>query len=285
MAVKTRKLNETVIIVAGGTGGIGGAICRLLSEDGAIVVAVSRTAKRCTPFPETASPGYMLVEADLSTPDAWNDIVRTVELKYGRVDVLINCVGTLVLGGILQLSDDNIRQVVEVNILSMVYGVRTVLPGMLRRGCGQIINIGSLGGIIPMPHEALYSATKAAVRALSMSLNEELHGTGIHVSMVSPGPVRTRMLDIEARDDRSTMAFVQKTLRPERVARAILNTIRRPRKETVIPRVTGMLTLVVSRFPSLFSACYPILDALGRIGLERYRRIRAGYPTTSTVEC
>lgn len=283
--MKHINVSQRVIIVAGGTGGIGSAVCRLLAEEGTIVIAASRTAERSSPVQNCASTSqHMLVDADLSSSDAWDSLVQRVVSEYHRVDVLIHCAGALVQGAIHELAEADIQRTVATNIMSMIHGVRAVLPRMRQQGCGHIITVGSLGGIMPMPHETLYGMTKAAVRAFTLALDKELHGTGIRLSVVSPGPVRTPMLDREARDDRSTMAFIQRPLPPEQVARVILRTLQRPRREVLLPPLTGRLAQLVAQQASVFSLCYPFLNTVGRLGLKRYRRHIGMYPMTPTVE-
>jgi short-subunit dehydrogenase len=155
------------------------------------------------------SPQSISVTGDFCSLHAWDELVEAVEKKFQRIDVLVNCIGAIVPGTLETVSEEDIQRVISTNIISVVNGVKAVLPIMRRQGKGQIINVGSLGGILPMPFETLYSATKFAVRGLSLSLSEELKGTGIAVSLISPGPVRTKMLDLEATDDFSTITFVE----------------------------------------------------------------------------
>ncbi len=262
-----------VIIVAGGSGGIGRVTCRLLASHGATVIGASRKDGQLQGLLQELrefSPESSWVEADLQSRETWEDLVRSVYQKFHRIDVLVNCVGVLIPGSLIDLNATEIERVVTTNLLTIVYGAKSVLPIMKREGKGHIINLGSLGGIIPMPFEALYSATKFAVRGFSLSLSEELKGTGINVS--SPGAVRTSMLNDEAKDDRSTIAFATKSIEPGEVARAILAVIEKPKREVILPKGATKIGLLMSFFPRLFGICYPLLDSLGRIRLRQYRK-------------
>lgn len=264
-----------MIIVAGGTGGIGSAACRLLASHGAtIVIAGRKNGSLATILQEVrrTSPESISVAGDFSCLRSWNELLEVVERKFHRIDVLVNCIGVIVPGTLETVSEEDIQRVISTNIISVVNGVKAVLPIMRRQGKGQIINVGSLGGILPMPFEALYSATKFAVRGLSLSLSEELKGTGIPVSLISPGPVKTRMLDLEATDDFSAITFVEKALHPDEVAEAILSVIRRPKRELTLPRISTKVAKVLSLSSSLFGFCFPLLSFFGRYRLKCYRR-------------
>ncbi len=268
------NLRNAVAIVAGGTGGIGSSVSRLLAREGANVVVVSRPANRNKELLSELtrlSPGSFSIQADLRTPEAWRRMVHEVCQRFHRIDLLINCIGILKPGRFDSLSTGEIEEVIATNFTAVLFGTRSVIPVMKNQRSGHIITVGSLGGIIPMPYEALYSATKFGVRGFSLSLNKELSGTGIQVSLISPGPVNTEMLAAEGNDVESAISFVNKPLNPAEVARAILRVIERPRIEVVLPRWTVRLGLLFNLAPSLFSLLYPALNILGRIRLFAYR--------------
>jgi short-subunit dehydrogenase len=269
------NLSSRVIIVAGGAGGIGSSTCQLLAAQGATLVIAGRDKEslaRVLQEVRRTSPQSISVTGDFCSLHAWNELVEAVEDKFQRIDVLVNCIGVIVPGTLETVSEKDIQRVMNTNFISVVNGVKAVLPAMRRQGNGQIINVGSIGGILPMPFEALYSATKFAVRGLSLSLSEELKGTGVTVSLISPGPVKTKMLDLEATDDFSTITFVEKALHPDKVAEAILSVIRRPKRELTLPRISTKVAKVLSLSSSLFGFCFPLLSFLGRLRLQQYRR-------------
>ncbi len=272
--MKTNDVKNKVIIITGGTGGIGAAICQLLKNQGAIIVSASRGINPTQSLNRKTNEignESLWIQADLNSFKSWNDLINSVQRKFHRIDILINCVGMLIPGSFESLTEHEIEYVTQTNILSIMYGVKAVLPLMRKQKYGHIINIGSLGGMIPMPYEATYSATKFAVRGFSLSLSKELQETGISVSLISPGPVRTKMLELEATDERSTIAFVNKPLEPVQVAKAIINLINHPTVEVVLPKLTGKLTAIACHTPKLFSAVFPILDFIGGKRLRKFR--------------
>ena len=269
------NLENKVIIIAGASGGIGSATALLLARHGAILVIASRRIDPRDPLMEEIgvfSPVSSSFRGDLSHPEAWKELVRYVERKYQSIHGLVNCVGTLNSKNLEQLSECEIESAMRENFLSVIYGAQAVLPTMRRQKRGAIITIGSLGGTVPMPFASLYCATKHAVRGFSLSLSEELKGTGITASLLSLGPVHTRMLETEALSKRSVIAFINSPLPPARVAESIVSLLRRPRREMILPRMTGALSIICSIVPSLFGICYRILRQVGIVRLESYRR-------------
>jgi NAD(P)-dependent dehydrogenase (short-subunit alcohol dehydrogenase family) len=265
-----KNIQGRIVMVSGGSGGIGSALSGALVESGAVVIASARHDPSGIP-----PQGGFFIETDLRSPQSWSRLVGTVMERYGRIDALVNCMGALIPGPFDGLSDEDIRTVVETNVLGTLFGVKAVIPVMKAQGSGHIINLGSLGGILPMPYGALYSSTKFAVRGFTLSLGEELKRSGIKVTLISPGPVRTPMLDRESLDDRSTIAFVTRPLSPRDVAEAVLGVLASPRSEVLIPGVSGRLALVGGRFPKLLPAAFPFLDIIGGMRMRIYRRRHA----------
>jgi 3-oxoacyl-[acyl-carrier protein] reductase len=208
----------------------------------------------------------------LCSPGAWNELIDNILPKFHRIDVLVNCIGSIVPGTLETLQEGDIQNMIQSNFVNTVNGVKAVIPVMRQQGYGHIVNVGSLGGIVPMPFESVYSATKFAMRGLSLSLTDELKDVGLFVSLISCGPVRTKMLDLEAQDERSTTAFIIKPIEPIEVAKAILSVINHPQREVILPKMTGRLAILFGLFPNLSGALFPFIDILGRKRQKIYRR-------------
>ena len=184
-----------VALVTGGSKGIGLATARTLRAEGARVVVASR--KSSPELDALAGPDLVHVPTDLMDPGAPAAVVaRTVEL-FGGLDVLVNNAGGPPPGvplprfGFLPLSDDDWREMLEFNLLSVVRAVRAAIPVMLERGGGSIVNVSSAVARQPAPMNADYSASKAALNNLTKALSEEFAPQGVRVNTVSPGPVRS----------------------------------------------------------------------------------------------
>jgi short-subunit dehydrogenase len=268
-------LENKVIIIAGGAGGIGSATALLLARHGALVVIASRRIEPTDPLMQeikVLSPRSSSFRGDLSRPEIWQELVGFVEHRYEAIHGLVNCVGTLNVKNLESLSGSEIESAIRANFSSVIFGAQALLPIMRRQKQGAIVTIGSLGGIVPMPFASLYCATKHAVRGFSLSLSEELKGTGVDASLLSLGPVHTRMLDAEAGSDQSIIAFINKPREPVRVAESIVSLLQRPRREMIIPSATGALSIMCGLAPGLFNICYRILRQVGIIRLHSYRR-------------
>jgi short-subunit dehydrogenase len=270
MRRKRIDFKHHVAIVAGGSGGIGTSVCELLLERGASVVAV----RHCLRRPAAVAKGSIDIRADLQSFGEWSRIVRTVMRRFGKIDSLIHCSGILIPGTVSSLSEDQIRSTLEVNVLSFMFGCRSVLPVLCRQKRGHVITIGSLGGVLPMPYEPVYSATKFALRGFALSLSEELRGTGVHCSIISSGPVTTRMLDEEAHDPNSIIAFITKPMTPANVAGTVLKLLSHPRPELMLPRGAGFSSRLLAFNSRLFGLIFRFLTPYGEWRRKRYIKDR-----------
>lgn len=273
--MKHNKIKGKVVIVAGGSGGIGSEICTLFATKGAQTIIAGRSSTHSTKLQNEitrTNSNNIFIEKDLRLFEAWEELIETVLMKFSRIDILINSVGIIIPGTFESLNKCEIENCLNTNMLSIIYGARVVVPVMKKQKHGHLINIGSLGGIVPMPYETMYCATKFGVRGFSLSLAEELKNTRINVSLISPGSVKTKLLDLEATDDKSTLSFVNNAFDPKTIAKATLNLIQNPQSEVILPSYVRQLSLLISMYPKLFARIYPLLNALGRKGLKHYRK-------------
>ncbi len=258
-------LAKAVALVAGATGCLGNSVCTTLRRQGATIVSASRSTTH-------ACDSHLHLPSDLRTPEEWVHVIRLTLEKFHRIDIFVNCVGILRPGALDQLSVRDCDDVLQTNVAGLVYGIKAILPVLIRQGSGHIITLGSLGGIVPMANEALYCATKFAARGLSLSLSKELKATGVSASLISAGPVHSSMLKRESADQGSWITFVNRPLDPEDVAQAVLSVIHTGREEIVMPRWSTLPALLCNWSSRIFSMLYPILRYIGAIGLRRYQQ-------------
>jgi NAD(P)-dependent dehydrogenase (short-subunit alcohol dehydrogenase family) len=178
----------TVVLITGGSSGIGLATVRRLAEAGDQVFYASRR-----PAAVPLAGDVTHVPLDLADPQACDAAVRAVVEAAGRLDVLINNAGTAVLAPLEDGDDAEAHQTFEVNVFGPMRLIRAALPVMRAQGGGRIINVTSVNDIAVAPFGGWYSASKAALAALSMVLGAELHGSGIFVTVVAPGLFVTGM--------------------------------------------------------------------------------------------
>jgi short-subunit dehydrogenase len=270
-----KSMEDKVIVIAGAAGGIGSATARHLARQGANVVLAARTnqtSARLLTEVKALNPGCEAYQGDLCRKQSWGGLVEFVQEKFHHLDGLINCQGILTPKDLLDLTSDEIDLEIKTNVESVVFGIQAVLPLMRSQGSGIVITVGSLGGVVPMPYSPLYCATKHAIRGFSLSMREEYRGSGIFFCLLSLGPVRTRMLDREAQGGQSHITFISSPLYPNRVARAVLSLLHRPRPELILPPATGALCLLSNLCPGLFALCYRTFRGIGRARLQAFQR-------------
>jgi NAD(P)-dependent dehydrogenase (short-subunit alcohol dehydrogenase family) len=211
-------LDGQVALVTGGASGIGLATLRALRQEGARVAAADLAE------PKGDDPSDLHVVADVADPQAWPGIIERVEAQLGPLRIAHLNAG-VVTGqrDITELTDEQYRRVMRVNVDGVVFGVRAAARAMRAHGGGQIVATASLAGIVPFGHDPVYTASKHAVVGLVRSLAEQLAEAGVHIAAVCPGIVETPLIGTDAgvlRDAGFPM------LRAEDIAAAVLLALR-----------------------------------------------------------
>jgi short-subunit dehydrogenase len=184
--------------------------------------------------------------------------------RFGALDLLVNNAGLNHRGPALQFTARQLGDVITTNLTAPVVLARAAAP-RLREG-GAIVNVASLAGMVPVPHEAAYSASKAGLRAFSRVLHGELRARGIHVGIVSPGPVDTNFFGDLAKAP--ALNFSQPMRTAEQVAEAVLRCWRERRVEIALPWFSGKLCTLGYVSPRLMRVLRPALERRG----ERNKR-------------
>lgn len=199
------RLDGKVAVVTGAAGVIGAATIQLLAERGARIVAVDRKAadlqSAIKGLPTSAEA--MAFTADVTSEDEVADYVSATVEKFGTIDIFHNNAG--IEGDVAPITEyslESFRRVLDVNVVGVFLGMKHVLPVMLKRNKGSIINTASIAGLMGSPHIAVYSASKHAVIGLTKSAAWECTATGVRVNCVCPGLIDSRMLSaiIEGRN-------------------------------------------------------------------------------------
>jgi 3-oxoacyl-[acyl-carrier protein] reductase len=191
------RLAGKVVLVTGASRGIGAAIASTLGSEGASLVLCSRTREALddTVAPLERDGVPVLAQAcDVAEVSQVEALVEAAHARFGRVDVLVNNAGIVVRRGLLEMDDADYTRVLDVNLVGPFLLIRRIVPGMVKRGAGRVINVSSISGTLGSPRQSGYCASKWGLNGLTQSLAAELKGTGVSVTAVLPGSVDTDML-------------------------------------------------------------------------------------------
>ena len=248
--------DKPVILVTGASSGIGAATARHFGQQGYRVAMAARRVDRLEAIAQEICAGgeeALPIEADLSHLDEIREMVRTTLDHYGQIDVLLNNAGFGRLGWLEDLDPiEDIQGQLQVNLVAAIQTAREVLPSMIARRAGHIINMGSMAGLAATPTYTVYAASKFGLRGFSEALRREVGVYGIHVSVLYPGGVRTEFKDhtgSKRKTGRTTPAWMR--LEPEDVARAVYGLVKRPRSGLILPWAWHFSLWVNLLFPQL----------------------------------
>ncbi len=239
-----------IALITGASRGLGEKFCELLAADGYELVVVGRDTERMNTLKQRLEVEWKtnvrIISQDLSEPDAAQRIADQLKGWQTELDVLINNAGFGGLGRFDSMDTATLNAMVGVNIGALTQLTRLVLPDMIRRRSGKILNVASTAAYTPGPLMAVYYATKAYVLSFSLALVEELRGTGVSSTCLCPGPTRTDFaLNAGAEGSRLFSPLVP-LMSAERVAQAGYRGMQRG-KSVVIPGVMANVLSFAAR--------------------------------------
>jgi len=265
-----RKLNGLIVVITGAGRGIGAATAGALSRHGCQVVLTDLDGDLVV---ETASRlgGARGVPVDVTDHAAVTTMLDDVEHDLGPVDVLINNAGIMPVVAIEDETDDSIARQLAINLHAVIHGTREAVRRMKPRGRGHIVNVASLAGVVSAAGIATYSATKHGVVGYSEAARLELRGSGVEVSCVMPGIVRTELTS------GMTDAPGLRSIGPEDVAAAIVATLKRPRFDVFVPknlsgaaRIQHLMPRAAETLSRWTGASHLISDSIGNADRAAY---------------
>jgi NADP-dependent 3-hydroxy acid dehydrogenase YdfG len=230
------ELQDAVVLVTGASSGIGAATARAAADAGAKVVLTARRADRIEAA-AAALPDALAVQTDVTHEGDLEHAVEQALARFGRVDVLINNAGQGLHEPIERIRLDDLRAVLELNVVGALAAMQAVIPTMRRQGAGSIVNVSSGTTLHLMPGVGGYAATKAALNTLSSIARLELADAGIVVSTVFPRITDTDFHDVLRAG--SLRADAPKGHSPEQVAAVILDLVRSGDERAVLPAPTA----------------------------------------------
>jgi NADP-dependent 3-hydroxy acid dehydrogenase YdfG len=243
MAKQPRTLAGRVVAITGAARGIGRATAVALAREGATVAIGDLDVELARRTAEEIGPPAAAFELDVTDRESFERFVDAAEAQLGPVDVLVNNAGIMPLGPFVAEDDVTARRTVDINVHGVLHGMKVVLPRLVARGGGHLVNIASAAGKAPYPGGATYCGTKHFVVGVSETVRGELRGTGVDVSVVMPVVV-----DTELSTGVGSPRGVPK-MAPEDVAEAIVDALRRPRFDVFVPRSIGPMTALSAVVP------------------------------------
>lgn len=225
------RIGGKTVAITGAARGIGYATAKALRDRGARVVIGDRDVEALTEA--VSALGHDRVSGhplDVTDRDSFSGFLEQARTDGGgRIDVLINNAGVMPIGGFLDQSVQALRSAIEVNFYGVVTGCQLVLPEMIERGAGHIVNVASLAGLMPVPGQTVYSGTKSAVISLSSAMADEFACRGIEVSVVMPPFTRTELIS------GTTETRTNRPVEPAAIAAAIVRALDKPKTHVTVP--------------------------------------------------
>jgi NADP-dependent 3-hydroxy acid dehydrogenase YdfG len=228
------NITGKVVVITGASSGLGEATARYLAERGAAVVLGARRAERLQALVDeiTRTGGAAsFVATDVTNPAQVQALVDTAVEKYGRIDVILNNAGVMPHSPLERRKIDDWNRTIDINVKGVLYGIAAALPHMQRQKAGHIINVSSVAGHKVGKNNAVYAATKTAVRVITEGLRQEVKPWNLRTTIISPGAVATELPNsiTEADVAKGVGEFYDEyAISPEAFARAVAFAISQP---------------------------------------------------------
>jgi hypothetical protein len=233
-------LDGDVALVTGASSGIGDAVARSLADAGADVAISARRTDRLESLAadiEADGGTAVPITADLAEIDQAREMVRETRAELGGLDVLVNNAGVMLLAPVIRAEVEDLKRMLDVNLMGLMAATREALPGMLDQGSGDIVNVSSVAGRRVSESAAGYSATKFGVNAFSEGLRKETAGSGVRVTVVEPGAVDTELgehiPDEQVQERMAEMVQEMEILDPEDIAAGVRYAVTQPQHVSV----------------------------------------------------
>jgi short-subunit dehydrogenase len=267
---KSRFAGKTALIT-GASSGIGAETARLLAQKGLKVILVARRMEKLEQLADEiiqSGGTARIIQTDLSRDEDIQGLLLQIHQGGIQPDVLINNAGFGWYGYFADMPEQTAMEMLQVNVNAVVRLTREIIPHLQTKGSGAIINVSSIAGGLPNQGIAIYAASKAFLDAFSTSLHREMKGSGVQVSVVRPGPVKTEFFQTARKlPNGGSLPAEGFSVSADKVAIAIVNLLEHPRRVVYVP---GMLAISKWLEP-LFGW---LIDHLGPVLLRNHRPIK-----------
>jgi short-subunit dehydrogenase len=261
------SLKDRVVVVTGASRGLGEQIARRCAKEGAKVALVARDKARLEAL-AAELPGSAAIPADLMKTEDFSRLLAEVEAKLGPIDVLVNNAGIEITESFLKLKPEEADSILQTNLHAPINLTRLVLPGMLTRKSGVVVNVSSMSGKGPTPYNSIYAAAKHGINGFTSSVLLELAGTGVHIGVVCPGFVGGTGMWASTG---LKAPWVLREVSPEDVVEAVLSVTRGAQEVLVTAGPIRPLLAIQELFPSLR---LPLMERFGIVAALKARASR-----------
>ncbi|UKO99506.1 SDR family NAD(P)-dependent oxidoreductase [Nostoc sp. UHCC 0870] len=268
-------LKGKTVLLTGASRGLGVYIARTLAKEQATIVGVSRSKSEldqvCSQINDFGGKGIG-IPFDMTNVTELSTLVQQVDRIVGPVDILINNAGIEVYRVFVNYSLEEIQSIVTTNLLSAIELTRLLLPSMLERGSGKIINVASIAGKKGVAYNSIYSASKAGLILWTDAIRQELAGTDVNISAICPGYVSKVGMTVNSHVPIPRLAGIST---PTYIANAILKSLQKKQPELIVNE--NILTEIMTKFLFAFGQIYPeFVDKVYRlIGVVKLNQRRA----------
>lgn len=252
---KMRKLFNKNVVITGASSGIGEMVALKLAEKGANLILIARSGEKLKKISrkinQETSGKCVYYQLDVSDTTQVNVIFNQIFEEVGEIDILLNNAGFAIFDTFNEAEMEDIINMFEVNVIGLMAITKAVLPSMVEKNSGHIINIASQAGKLATAKSSGYAATKHAVLGFTNSLRMELANTNIDVSAVNPGPIETSFFEIADKSGNYVKNVKKYMLKPDYVADKIVHLMEHPKRELNLPRWMNAGSILYNLFPGI----------------------------------
>lgn len=209
------KLENKIAVVTGGGKGIGASICHAFCKEGARVIVADidiQSADQLVESLQSKAFQASSVEVDVASVESVNQMIRSVLNEYDQIDILVNNAGARIIKGLMQHSLDDWNKMIQINLTAPFVCSQAVIPHMVKRNSGNVINIASIASFMGRPNRCAYVAAKTGVLGLTRAMAADLAGKGIRVNAIAPGMIASPFNQSFAQSSETGPAWAQENL-------------------------------------------------------------------------
>ncbi|WP_379130532.1 SDR family NAD(P)-dependent oxidoreductase [Paenibacillus sp. sgz500958] len=249
--MRVKGLKGKIVVITGASSGIGALTAQLISQRGAVPVLVARSEDKLKATAAGIQGQYGLYVCDVGDTAAVEKTMSDILLTYGRIDILLNNAGYGKFADFTAMPIEEFDDMMDVNYMGIVRCTKAVLPSMLKRGSGHIVNVASMAGKIGSSRAVAYTASKHAVLGFTNALRQEYRKSGIIVSAVNPGPIATEFFKIADPTGNYERNVARMMMTPEHVSAKIVKVIESGKEEMDLPGLAALGIRLYGLFPRL----------------------------------